>query len=130
MAFILVVDDEESIREILFRRLTAWGYQVATARTAEEALTVMGSAPASIVFCDLIMPVHDGLWLMERIRERWPDTIVVVVSGAEDLAKVTRTRKLGAVDYVPKPVGREMLHQALARALAELESRGGAGNSA
>ena len=130
MASILVVDDEESIREVLFRRLTTWGHQVGTARTADEALTVMGSAPASIVFCDLIMPVHDGLWLMERVRERWPDTIVVVVSGSEDFAKVAQTRKLGAVDYVTKPVGREMLHQALERALTELASRGGAGNSA
>jgi len=46
---------------------------------------------------------------MERIRERWPDTIVVVVSGSEGFAKVAQTRKLGAVDYVTKPLGREML---------------------
>ena len=125
MASILVVDDEESIREILLRRLSAWGHQVATARTADEALVFMASSPASIVFCDLIMPVHDGLWLIEHIGEQWPATIVVVVSGAEDLAKVAQTRNLGAVDYIPKPIGPEMLHQALERALAELESRGG-----
>ena len=118
MAYILIVDDEESIREILLRRLTSWGHQVTAARTADEALTVMESAPAPIVFSDLIMPVHDGLWLMERVKERWPQTIFVVVSGAEDLTKVTETRKLGAVDYVSKPVGREMLRQALDRALA------------
>ena len=118
MAYILVVDDEEPIREILLRRLTSWGHQVTAARTADEALTIMESAPAPIVFSDLIMPVHDGLWLMERVKERWPQTIFVVVSGAEDLANVTKTRKLGAVDYVPKPVGREMLRQALDRALA------------
>jgi len=115
---ILIVDDEQSIREILLRRLTSWGHQVTAARTADEALTVMESAPAPIVFSDLIMPVHDGLWLMERVKERWPHTIFVVVSGAEDLTRVTETRKLGAVDYVSKPVGREMLRQALDRALA------------
>ena len=118
MAYILIVDDEQSIREILLRRLTSWGHQVTAARTADEALTVMESAPAPIVFSDLIMPVHDGLWLMERVKERWPQTIFVVVSGAEDLTRVTETRKLGAVDYVSKPVGREMLRQALDRALA------------
>ena len=118
MAYILIVDDEESIREILLRRLTSWGHQVTAARTADEALVVMESSPAPIIFSDLIMPVHDGLWLMERVKERWPQTIFVVVSGAEDLANVTETRKLGAVDYVPKPVGREMLRQALDRALA------------
>ena len=118
MAYILIVDDEQSIREILLRRLTSWGHQVTAARTADEALTVMESAPAPIVFSDLIMPVHDGLWLMERVKERWPHTIFVVVSAAEDLTRVTETRKLGAVDYVSKPVGREMLRQALDRALA------------
>lgn len=123
MAYILVVDDEESVREILSRRLTGWGHRVATARTAEEALALMWSAPAAIVFCDLIMPVRDGLWLMARLREQWPHTILVAVSGAEDPGTVTLTRDLGAVDYVSKPVGREMLHQALQRALAKLESR-------
>ena len=118
MAYILIVDDEESIREILLRRLTSWGHQVTAARSADEALIVMESSPAPIIFSDLIMPAHDGLWLMERVKERWPQTIFVVVSGAEDLTKVTETRKLGAVDYVSKPVGREMLRQALDRALA------------
>ena len=118
MAYILVVDDEESIREILSRRLTSWGHQVTVAPTADEALTIMESAPAPIVFSDLIMPVHDGLWLMEQIQQRWPQTIFVVISGTEDLAKVTQTRELGAVDYVSKPLGREMLRQALDRALA------------
>jgi DNA-binding NtrC family response regulator len=120
MAYILVVDDEESIREILSRRLSSWGHQVTSADSAESALTVMESAPAPIIFCDLIMPVHDGLWLMERVHEKWPQTAVVVVSGAEDMNKVSQTRKLGAVDFVPKPVGREMLRQALDRALASL----------
>jgi DNA-binding NtrC family response regulator len=123
VSYILVVDDEATIRNILARRLTSWGHDVVMASNAEEALVLMEATPASIVFCDLIMPVHDGIWLMERIRERWPDTIVIVVSGTEDLAKVGRTRALGAIDFVAKPVGREMLYQALQRALATLESR-------
>jgi DNA-binding NtrC family response regulator len=123
MARILVVDDEEPIREILSRRLQQWGHEVAVAATAEAALEQMRQAPAQIVLCDVIMPLHDGVWLFSRVLEQWPDTIFVAVSGAQDMQTVMRMRELGAVDFVPKPIGREMLHQALERALATLASR-------
>ena len=120
MARILVVDDEAPIREILSRRLTQWGHEVVTASGAEAALTEMASAPAQIVFSDVIMPLLDGVWLAKEIRERWPDTVVVAVSGAQEMDTVFKMRKHGAVDFVTKPIGREMLHQALERALAKL----------
>jgi DNA-binding NtrC family response regulator len=123
MARILVVDDEESIRDILSRRLIQWGHEVVTAESAEAALVHMREKPAEIVLCDVIMPVHDGIWLLRQILESWPATIFVAVSGAQDMSTVMQMHKLGAVDFVPKPVGREMLHQALERALATLESR-------
>ena len=123
MARILVVDDEASIREILSRRLQQWGHEVATAPTAEAALEQMRQAPAEIILCDVIMPVHDGLWLFRQILASWPNTIFVAVSGTQDVNTVLEMRKLGAVDFVPKPIGREMLHQALDRALATLESK-------
>jgi DNA-binding NtrC family response regulator len=123
MARILVVDDEEPIREILSRRLQQWGHDVAIAATAEAALEQMRQAPADIVLCDVIMPLHDGVWLFGKVLEQWPGTIFVAVSGAQDMNTVMRMRQLGAVDFVPKPIGREMLHQALDRALATLASR-------
>lgn len=124
MARILVVDDEPPIREILTRRLTQWGHEVVTAPAAEAAVQVMSTQPAEIVFCDVIMPVHDGVWLAQQIRERWPQTVIVAVSGAQEMATVVKMRQFGAVDFVPKPIGREMLHQALERALATLAARG------
>ena len=120
MARILVVDDEISIRDILSRRLTQWGHDVVTANGAEAALTEMAAAPAQIVFSDVIMPLLDGVWLAKEIRERWPATVVVAVSGAQEMETVVKMRKHGAVDFVAKPIGREMLHQALERALARL----------
>jgi DNA-binding NtrC family response regulator len=120
MAKILVVDDEASIREILSRRLTQWGHEVVTANGAEAALTEMAAAPAEIVFSDVMMPVFDGVWLAREIRERWPATVIVAVSGAQDMETVVQMRKHGAIDYVAKPIGRETLHQALERALAKL----------
>ena len=120
MAKILVVDDEAPIREILSRRLTQWGHEVVTAVGAEAAVAEMTAAPAQIVFSDVIMPVLDGVWLAKEIRERWPDTVVVAVSGAQEMDTVIKMRKYGAIDFVAKPIGREMLHQALERALAKL----------
>ena len=76
--------------------------------------------PAQIVFSDVIMPLHDGVWLAKELRERWPDTVIVAVSGAQEMDTVVNMRKHGAIDYVTKPIGREMLHQALERALAKL----------
>jgi len=120
MARILVVDDEASIRDVLTRRLTQWGHDVVTAAGAEAAVAVMATAAADIVFCDVIMPLFDGVWLAQQIRERWPNTVIVAVSGAQEMATVVKMRQYGAVDYVPKPIGREMLHQALERALAKM----------
>jgi DNA-binding NtrC family response regulator len=124
MARILVVDDEAPIRDILTRRLTQWGHDVVAANGAEAAIAAMVARPAEIVFCDVIMPVFDGVWLAEQIRERWPQTVFVAVSGAQDMATIVKMRQYGAVDYVAKPIGREMLHQALERALATLADRG------
>jgi len=120
MTKILVVDDEAPIRDILSRRLMQWGHEVVTAHGAEAALAEMEKSPAQIVFSDVIMPLRDGLWLAKELRERWPETVIVAVSGALEVETVLKMRKYGAIDYVTKPIGREMLHQALGRALARL----------
>lgn len=124
MARILVVDDEAPIRDILTRRFTQWGHEVASADGAEAALEVMAAQAVDIMFCDVSMPLFNGVWLAQQTRQRWPDTVIVAVSGAQDMGTVTKMREHGAVDYVTKPIGRETLHQALERALATVELRG------
>lgn len=116
MAYVLVVDDEESIRRLLTRWLTGWGYVAKEASNASDAIEHMTAEPASIILCDVMMPVHDGIWLAEQVRTRWPQTAVIMASSAQDMETVMRMRKQGAVDYVTKPFGREMLRQALLRA--------------
>ena len=116
MAYVLVVDDEEAIRRLLTRWLSGWGYDAKQAATTEEAIEIMATEPAEIMLCDVMMPVHDGIWLAEQVRGRWPQTAVIMASSAQDMETVMRTRKQGAVDYVTKPFGREMLKQALQRA--------------
>jgi DNA-binding NtrC family response regulator len=121
MAYVLVVDDEESIRRLLTRWLTGWGYQAREAGNANAALELMTSEPAAIVLCDVMMPEHDGIWLAEQVRTRWPQTAVIMASSAQDMETVMRMRKQGAVDYVTKPFGREMLRQALHRASEKMQ---------
>jgi len=120
---VLVVDDEPPVREFLGRWLQAWGYAVTQAGSAAEALEVMLAEPASILLCDIKMPGHDGLWLAERVRQQWPQTAVIMATALDDLPTVLKSRQLGAVDYVTKPFGRELLLQALRRATAHLDAR-------
>ena len=120
MPYVLVVDDEESIRKLLTRWLAGWGYECKAASNANGAIEQMSGDPAAIILCDVMMPVHDGIWLAEQVRTRWPQTAVIMASSAQDMETVTRMRKQGAVDYVTKPFGREMLRQALERASERL----------
>lgn len=122
MAYVLVVDDEEGIRRLLTRWLSGWGYEAKEAGNADDAIEMMTSEPADIILCDVMMPVHDGIWLAEQVRDRWPQTAVIMASSAQDMETVMRMRKQGAVDYVTKPFGREMLRQALQRASTRLGS--------
>ena len=121
MAYVLVVDDEESIRRLLTRWLSGWGYESKEAANAEAAIEIMTAEPADIMLCDVMMPVHDGIWLAEQVRGRWPRTAVIMASSAQDMETVMRMRKQGAVDYVTKPFGREMLRQALQRASEKMQ---------
>ena len=116
MAYLLVVDDDPSIRTVLNRRLTQWGYEVKEASSATDALEMMMVETPSIVLLDINMPGHDGLWLAERIRAKWAGTPIIMVSGKDDLDVVQRAQKLGAIDFVRKPFDREILRQALLRA--------------
>lgn len=116
MAYVLIVDDETSIRDFLTRWLQAWGYAVKTAGGADEAAGMMADEPASILLCDVMMPGRDGLSLLEEVRQRWPQTAVIMATAVQDVQTIVRSRKDGAIDYVTKPFGREPLQQALRRA--------------
>ena len=116
MSYVLVVDDEPPVRRLLARWLEGWGYAVKEAGNAPDALDVMLAEPASIVLCDIKMPWYDGLWLLERLRARWPDTAIIMATGVQDVQTVIKTRQEGVVDYITKPFGRETVLQALRRA--------------
>ena len=121
MSYVLIVDDESSIRNFLTRWLQSWGYTVKAAAGADEALSTMTQEPASIMLCDVMMPGRDGLSLLEEVRQRWPQTAIIMATAIQDLQVVTRSREDGAVGYVTKPFGREPLLQALRRAEEQMK---------
>ena len=116
--YILVVDDESIVREFLKRCLEREGHTVKQAASAAEALELMVDEPAAAVLCDIRMPGQDGLWLAERLRAHWPRTPVVMATAIDDQQTVARTRELGAVDYINKPIQPGQLLEVVRRVIA------------
>jgi response regulator RpfG family c-di-GMP phosphodiesterase len=116
-ASVLVVDDEHSVRDMMTRWLQARGFSVTSASNADEALGQVETSPPAVALCDIRMPGHDGLWLAERIRSRFPETAVIMATGVQDVGSAVESLRHGVVDYLTKPFGRERLQEAVVRGL-------------
>ncbi|MGH7593180.1 MAG: response regulator, partial [Gemmatimonadales bacterium] len=117
---VLVVDDDVRVREILVRLLTAQGYRVTEAGGTDAALELLqrdGEVP--LVMSDLHMPGRDGLELLREVRVRYPDTAVVMLTGDGDVASAVDCLKIGARDYLSKPVQVREVRARIDKALAE-----------
>jgi DNA-binding NtrC family response regulator len=119
---VIVVDDESNPRWVLRRFLEKAGCSVREAPTATETLEMLAKSPADVVFSDVRMPQHDGLWLVEQLHRDWPRVAVVMVSGFDDYQTILAARKVGVVDYLLKPFGRETVLQALTRAIDAIDA--------
>src|SRR5829696_5526566 len=80
---VLVVDDENGVRDLMSRWLQAGGYSVASASGADEALGVIQTFAPAVALCDIRMPGRDGLWLAQRIRQQYPETAVIIATGVQ-----------------------------------------------
>jgi DNA-binding NtrC family response regulator len=94
---VLVVDDDEATCRLLSDWVRMAGFNVMTARSAHEALALMYAHPASVVFCDIVMPGHDGVWLIDQLRREFPETAIVIATGM--------TRMDPAVTLAPSVTG-------------------------
>ena len=101
---VLVVDDEEVVRLGYRRVLSADGFRVMAAGDGHEALDLMAGDRFDVVLLDLRMPGMDGLDVLQAIKERWPESEVVVVTGYPSIDTAKKAVKLGAYDYLAKPV--------------------------
>jgi DNA-binding NtrC family response regulator len=104
-AKILVVDDEEVVRRSYVRSLAGEHCDVEMASSGQDALQAMGQHAFDVVLLDLMMPGMNGMTVLKTIKQKWPESEVVVITGypAVDTAKEAVT--LGAYDYLAKPAG-------------------------
>src|SRR5258708_12853155 len=115
---ILVVDDEEAIREIVSSRLTFAGDACLQAASGMEALAVLNSGEEfELMLSDLMMAELDGIGLLERTKERFPDMPVVMVTAVHDISVALAALRNGAYDYLLKPFERDQLLGTVLRAL-------------
>jgi DNA-binding NtrC family response regulator len=102
---VLVVDDEEVVRLGYRRVLSSDGFRVMAAGNGDEALDLMtGGDRFDVVLLDLRMPGMDGMQVLRTIKQQWPESEVVVVTGHPSIDTAKEAVKLGAYDYLAKPV--------------------------
>lgn len=114
---ILVVDDELSMREFLSILLAREGYDVTVAVSAHEALNMMESTLFDLVLSDVNMPGLSGIELLARIKDKSPETAVLMLTAFSAAEQAVEAMKLGAYDYVCKPFKNEEIKQLIKNAL-------------
>lgn len=102
---ILIVDDDETVRQSYLRSLESISNNIEAASDGEEALQTMEQQPFDVVLLDMRMPGQDGLSVLRTIKQKWPESEVVIITGYPTVASAKEAVRLGAYDYVAKPVG-------------------------
>jgi DNA-binding NtrC family response regulator len=124
MTELLVVDDDPMMLRYVRSLLQGEGYGVRTAGNGQEALREMQKAPQpSMVLLDMVMPGMDGLETLDQMRAVAPNAYVVMLSGQHDPAGIVQAMKLGAADYLAKPVDEELLLGAVRRYAGEAKGK-------
>lgn len=120
---VLVVDDEQEVRQVLFEFLSSRGYDVTTASGGAEAVAVVGTVKPDLVLLDVAMPDIDGVETLKRIVAIEPALAVIMVTANSDIGVTSKLLALGAVDYVPKPFDLDYLDQAVSTQVAAAQDR-------
>ena len=116
---ILIVEDERTLRESLQRLFAKEGFKVEAAESAERALTLAAENYYDIIISDIILPGIDGIEMLTRIRESQPDVIFIVVTAYASLDTSVKALRVGAYDYIMKPLIHEEIKQVVGNALKQ-----------
>jgi two-component system OmpR family response regulator len=100
---VLVVDDEEPIRDIVSRVLDAEGYDCTVAGGGKEALEIASKQKFDVVLLDIMMPEVSGIDVLRHLATDCPDACVVMTTAVDDMPTAAEALNLGATDYVTKP---------------------------
>lgn len=114
---ILIADDEHLIRDILSRKLTENGYKCINASNGIDALKQLDTYQIDLVLLDITMPGKSGIEVLQDIRIQYPDTAVIMVTAMAEVETAINAMRLGAYDYIIKPVDQKLLLLSIDRAL-------------
>jgi DNA-binding NtrC family response regulator len=118
-AHILVVEDERIARENLTHVLTGTGHEATAMVSAEEGLRELEKREYDLIITDLMLPGMGGIELLERVRERFPSVMVIVVTGHATVANAVEAMQKGAHSYIAKPIKLDELRLQVERALEQ-----------
>jgi CheY-like chemotaxis protein len=110
---VLVVEDDPTSREILVEMLSGWGYEPMPVGSAEEAEFAVRNKRMDAAIVDVFLPGRSGATLMSKLRERFPQAVLIGVSAMSDAAMARKCKGLGADLFIGKPVMPERLAEAL-----------------
>lgn len=105
MTKVLVVDDDEVVRRCHLRSLCAMDCVTQGALNGADAIRAMEHDPFDVVLLDIRMPGMDGMSVLKTIKEKWPESEVVIITGYPSIESAKEAVLLGAYDYISKPVG-------------------------
>jgi DNA-binding NtrC family response regulator len=115
---VLIVDDEPNVRLVFRTALDSAGYTLYTAEDGETALKWLANSPADLVLLDLQMPTVDGMEVLSRLRQRGQDVPVVIVTAHGSIPDAVAAMRLGAIDFISKPLTPDSLRRTVAEVLA------------
>lgn len=121
-AHILIVDDEPNVRLMFRTSLSSEGYTLSVAEDGESALRAQQSSPSDLILLDLQMPVIDGLQTLRKLRERRDNVAVVIITAHGSVPHAVEAMKLGAIDFLSKPITPDALRTTTASVLARRET--------
>ena len=116
---ILIIDDEDIVRISCKRTLMPEGFEVKTAQNGIEGLKMIEEERFDIVLTDLKMPDIDGIEVLRLIKQRWAETVVIIITGYQTVDSAVKAIKLGAYDYIEKPFTPEGIVSVVCRALED-----------
>lgn len=119
----ILIVDEPNVRLVFRTALESAGYRVSEASDGESALARLGLGPVDLVLLDLKLPDLDGLEVLARIRDSGDDVAVIIVTAHGDVPNAVRAMKLGAVDFLAKPLSPERLRAVVAEVLARDDAK-------
>ncbi|CCH48170.1 sensor histidine kinase [Pseudodesulfovibrio piezophilus] len=120
---VLLVDDEEGIRTVLSVAIADAGYTVVTAENGTEALSILSREPIQLIVTDIKMPGMDGLELLQKIKKLNHEAEVIMITGHGDMHSAIESLRLGAGDFITKPLHEAALEISLERALEKIQIR-------